>query len=536
MTDRNSTPLAAFAAAIICLLVFLPALRCGFVGLDDMDFVVNNTHIRSLNTDFFTWAFTMPRDLWLPLTWFSFAIDYQIWGLNPFGFHLTNILLHAVNTGLVVLITARLLRSVGQANDTATSSITTFILLVSGLLYGVHPLRVESVVWVTERKDVLNGIFTFSSIICYLGFVRALEQENNRSKIIRMYGASYLLFCLSLMAKPASLALPLLFLLADYCPLGRFRKGYALAIILEKLPFLFTSAILAFLTLGSAASKNLFVPYEIFPLAERLVISFYALFEYVRLEIMPTGIAPFHAIPNPIPLSCNIQAFLTVVAIILCVCSFRKRRWLFVACPAFVLPLIPVLTIMQNGAQAFAARYTYLPALTVSILVAFLLRSGPRQLRNRIVLSCCGMAVLTCIIMTERLIPVWNNTESLWSRVIDVQPVGRAYKERGVNYLTNGKYEAALGDLDMALKLDSEAGMPYLHNYFALKGAACSQLGRFSEAVADYTEAISLFPCPNYYYHRGLALLAQGRNAEALADIVRAGNNTGPVTWLEDQP
>ena len=215
---RNTTTIA-LAAGLICLLVYLRALSCGFVNLDDPYFILNNEAIRRLDGKLLAWAFGQPGfDLWIPLTWLSLAVDYRFWGLNPLGYHLTNILLHAANTVLVVLIADRLCRiRFGEVWGAAGRPyLYPGMLLLAGLLFGIHPLRVESVAWVTERKDVLNGLLSLGSVLLYLRYVQRKEAGQGGSGA---YLCSLFLFALSLMAKSVSVVLPAVLLVADWYPL-----------------------------------------------------------------------------------------------------------------------------------------------------------------------------------------------------------------------------------------------------------------------------------------------------------------------------
>jgi protein O-mannosyl-transferase len=534
---RNTTTIA-LTAGLICLLVYLRALSCGFVNLDDPYFILNNEAIRHLDGRLLAWAFGPPGfDLWIPLTWLSLAVDYRVWGLNPLGYHLTNILLHAANTALVVLIADRLCRDrCGEAEGSAgRPHLHAAMLLLAGLLFGIHPLRVESVAWVTERKDVLNGLFSLGSVLLYLCYVQRRERGQGGTGA---YLFSLLLFALSLMAKSVSVVLPAMLLVADWYPLRRLRKGKTAAVLREKVPFLALSTAITVVTVAFAARNQLLTTLSELSFGQRLLVAGNALFEYVRLELYPVGISPYYVLPAGMPASFAVKTA-AVVAIACCVAAAARRRpGLAAAWLCFLLPLLPVLGFMQNGEQALAARYSYLPSVAPAITVAALVvaayrriaAAGPRPLTHGVV-ALVAAVLLFYAGMTMRLIDVWHDTGTLWSRVIDVGPLGRAYADRGVFYLSTGKSGAAVDDFSAALRIAAAAGMP-THNLLAFRGVALEDTGRFEEAIGDLTAAIGVLPHPTYYHHRGLALRGVGRAREAAEDFALAGPNPPPIDWF----
>ncbi|RII26160.1 MAG: hypothetical protein CXR31_10655 [Geobacter sp.] len=530
----------ALIAGLICLLVYLRALSCGFVNLDDPDYVLNNPLIRQLDGELFRAAFTQAHvGWWMPLTWISLAVDYHFWGLNPVGYHLTNILLHTVNTGLVVLIADRLYRhalpeSLRKGNHRLLYPAT---LLLAGLLFGLHPLRVESVTWVTERKDVLNGLFSLGAVVCYLRYAERARESKGAG---RLYVASLGFFICSLMAKSVSVVLPVMLLVLDWYPLGRWRQGVPVRQLLgEKLPFLVLSLLMSAATMYFTAQTQYLVSYDIFPFSQRLVVSGTAIVEYCRLLLVPVGIIPLFMIPDPIPFDYTVKA---IVAGVICIGIYlgRKHVWLPATWLTFIFPLLPVLAFFQNGDQAYAARFTYLPSLGPSIAAAGLLAVGYGRLAR---LSRWGGGLLVTAIMvllmwyagmTLRLIAVWDNPGTLWSRVIAVEPGAQAYKERGVYHYNTGNHAAAVDDFTQAISLVTSVWRPYVYNLYAYRGEALWAAGRYSEAIQDLTAAIDLNPRPSYYHYRGLSLQALGRGQDAAEDFRRAGPAPGSIDWYWD--
>jgi hypothetical protein len=528
--------MTALVAAVICLLVYLRALTCGFVNLDDPFLVVNNPVIRNLDRTLLVWAFSAPQfELWMPLTWISLALDYRLWQLNPFGYHLTNIILHSINTALVVLIADRLLRQVpaGKYGRERVTGALLWLPLLAGLIFGLHPMRVESVAWVTERKDVLNGLFSLSALLCYLDFTA--DREGKRW---RKYLLSFAFFLLSFGAKSISIVIPLLLLLLDRYPLGRLRRETYRGVLLEKLPYVAISVIMAAATVYFSVRNHLTAGLGVLPLLERVLISGNAVFEYCRLLIWPVGILPFYPLPAEIPgyyfLTTAVILLLTLVAL----ASAARYPAASTTWFCFLIPLLPVLAFIQSGDQELSPHLTYLPSVIPSITAAALLSAaGERIRRPGIVPRLHPLLPVVLLLllyagMTVRLIGVWQDTGSFWSRVIDQRPNARAYADRGVFYLINGNSAAALADFSRVLDSAGNHTRRLRYNLHAFRGVALKDLGQFAGAVAEFDRAIALNPLPTYFRERGDAHTALGQREEAERDYRLAGPNPPPIDWF----
>lgn len=538
--EKTKVVTAACLSSLVCLLVYLPALFCDFINWDDPHYITNNPAIRLLDWQFIREAFTTSyMGWWMPLTWISFAIDYHFWVLDPFGYHLTNVLLHAANTGLVVLVADGLL---GQRQRTGAggSYLYPAILLLAGLLWGLHPLRVESVAWVTERKDVLNGIFSLAAILCYVRYVHEKDSTGYSAPAIRYYVMSLLLLLLSLMSKPISVVMPAMLLVADWYPLRRFRKETVLHVLLEKVPFVIMVVVVSLATIHFAAGNQILVSYSDLPLLKRFVLAGNSLFEYCFMSLYPVDIIHIYLLPWPFPLSYTIKSLVIACFSAFCVWSYRKNPWLSATWIAFVLPLVPVLGFFQNGAQSHAARFMYLPGVAPSICVAALslelyglvLSRCPRFLRA---LTVAIVAVLLIYsVTTLRHLAAWKNPETLWSRAIAIRPVGRAYYLRASYFLIKGRYLEAADDLQKSIELGNKAGFTGMFNLYAARGDALNKAEKYEEAVQEFTKAIQLNPYPEYFYHRGLAFKGLGRIKDAESDFFRAGDRRGEIEWQKN--
>ncbi len=534
----------AVMSGVISLLVYLRALSCGFENIDDPLYVLDNPAIRSLDWGFFTSVFTHTYiNWWMPLTWISLAVDYHFWELNPFGYHLTNIVLHAVNTGLIVLIADRIIKGKGdeakahpmiKGGGERLGYFATLLLV--GLLWGIHPLRVESVAWVTERKDVLNGLFSMASVLCYLRYV-PLKESGRAAILSRYYFLTLGLFILSLMAKSVTVVIPVVLLVLDWYPLRRLNKGNYRSVLKEKIPFFVVSAVMSVVTIFFIADARYLVTNDVFPFDQRLVVSGNALFEYCRLLLYPLGMVPYYLIPDPIPWAYSVKTIVVAVLMVLCLYKARMWRGRCAVLLCFVILLLPVLAFFQNGDQAFATRFTYLPSVAPCIAVASCYAALFRRLADesrllRVALQ--GLVVFLLLFyagLTQKLISVWDNPETMWNRVVEIEPSAIAFKERALLFVEMKKYNAAVDDYTAAIGNPMNVWHPYIYNLYAFRGAALSLAGRYDEAVKDFSTAIGMFPHPVYYRLRGVALKKSGKAGEAENDFSKAGGEVAPLTW-----
>jgi len=530
--SARTAGLTALTAACICLLVFLRALRCDFVNIDDGLYIIDNPGIRILDREFFSWAFTTSyMGWWMPLTWISFAIDYLFWGLNPLGYHLTNILFHAANTGMVVLVADRLMK--GRSSQLSSVQYS-LILLLAGLLWGIHPLRVESVAWVTERKDVLNGFFSLATLFLYLLYVQRRDRGESGSAVTTLFFCSLCTLFLSLAAKPVSVVIPAMLLVLDWFPLNRLKPGSIKVCVMEKIPYLVLSAGVAFTTIYLARGESIMTSYADFPLEKRLILAGNAILEYLKMTVYPAGIVNLYLLPREFPPTYYVAAAVSLLIIICCLVTWRKRPWYLATMMLFLLPLIPVLGFFQNGPQAYAARFTYLPAIAVSIAAACAigLFAGRQKDSYRAGLNLVLLAALLLLaVQSFYLIGAWESSESLWTRLIKIRPAGRAFYLRAEHRNRNGNYAGAAEDLAVSLEMGKSVGYPGVHKLHAMRGDVFMKLGRFEDAVTEFTAAINLNPQQNYFYHRGRALHALGRTDRAELDFAMAGETKDAVAW-----
>lgn len=544
---KNTAVTTACSAGLVTLLVYLSALSCGFINLDDPFYIANNPLIQSLDSDALRRIFTSAHlGAWLPLTYVSFALDYHFWGDNPTGYHLTNILLHAVNAALVVLLADRLTKQgrwlrVGGGQAYA-GYLYPVMLLLAGLLFALHPLRVESVAWAAERKDVLNGLFTLAAVLAYVGYARRKEGGEGQSARLP-YLLALAFFVLSLLAKQVSVTLPVILLLLDRYPLGRVGKGRLTPLLMEKIPFFVVALLITLITIYFAAAEKMLSSMQDMPFYVRVLVSGNAIFEYCRLTLFPVGISPYFVLPKPIPYGYLVKTVVVAVVTLFLLRGATRRPATAATWFAFVILLAPMLAFVQTGDDiAMAARYTYLPSIAPSIAAAagLVLYTGRFLAQGRRLYAAALLGAVTVFLaisagITLKLINVWQDTGSFWSRVIEIEPVGRAYGDRGVYYLINGRSAAAVDDFSAAIDIALKTGVRTTFNLYAFRGVALGDTGRFAEAVADFDRAIEIYPHPTYFQQRGVALKALGRVAEAEEDFLRAGPNPPPIDWFAQE-
>jgi hypothetical protein len=488
-----------WAIVLVVFACFAPDLRNDLLAWDDSGYITENVRIRALSSSTIYWAFTdFHCNYWAPLTWLSLALDYAIWGLNPVGYHLTNNLLHALTAGLFFLIAHRLLlrRAVTSAGPAAAPpEALLFSAALAAAFFGMHPLRVESVAWAAERKDVLSMAFGMGAVLAYLGraaVAGSLADRRDSSQFLRepIYWLMLLLYALSLSSKAMLVTLPLVFLVLDWFPLGRLKRNGVVVIVLEKVPMLLLAVLSSLVTMRAMAvtSKTLA---EI-DLSTRVLVAFRATAQYLRLTILPQGISPVYFHPGNVSLEVGHGLSIAVVACITSFCLFTSRRWpgLLAAWLVYLVALSPVLGLTQNGPQEMAARFTYFPSMALSLLAA----AGGSVVWSRLSLASWGRRLLpACVIMllaglaavTVREIGYWKNDGTLWSRVIELQPhrFGKAYFQRSLFLNKEGRYQEALADANEALWIAARKEYAGIHENYA-------QIGRIRRNMGDLDRAI----------------------------------------------
>jgi protein O-mannosyl-transferase len=460
--------------AIVCALVLLTVaahirgLNGQFVDWDDTTHITQNPVIRSLSPANLWAMFTLPAaKLYVPMTWLTFAVDYQMWGHNAFGYHLTNLLLHAANTILVFFLVFRLMRA--RALPVAA---------LTAALFGVHPLRVESVAWATERKDVLFAFFYLLGLLAYLRW----QDGRNR----RAYWWTFSFFVFSALSKSAAVTFPAVLLLLDAVRLRRIA-------FTEKIPFFVAGAIIAFATVSAQAfgRGETVADVQAIPIWARLGLVGYCPLFYVGKFLLPFHLCPIYPTFDEMGWTPLRALFWLMAFALVCSTAFAMRRPMPAVWPAwlfYLITLLPTIGVMPVGIHVVADRYSYLPMLGLALIlsdsiVAFA-DSWPRL--RRFILTLAGATVIGLAILSAHYTGVWSDSETLFQSVLTQYPnCLPAHVNLTVWYNRHNRYDEAIFHGRRAVEI-APAGLPGRKNLaFALIKA-----GRYREAVAVLRVAV----------------------------------------------
>ncbi len=519
---------AALAASVF--VAFLPALRCGFVNWDDDINILDNLEYRGLSPTHLKWMFsTFLMGHYQPLSWLTLGLDFVIWGMNPFGYHLTSLILHGIGVCVFFEVLRSLFRVVAglQGVDEKAKRRAAFI---GALFFGVHPLRVESVVWVTERRDVLCGVFFLLSILMYL---RMHERSSAGLPWKKAYWLSVAFFACSLFSKALGIALPAVLLALDAWPLRRLAPGQRAATLARKVPYLLVTLLDGVVMLFAMRHIGAVRSVQQYDFFERVLQAGYGLCFYVGKTLLPFGLAPLY----PVEVSSGPTRFAYVASAIgvvgvTALLIARRQRWpaVLTGWVSYILLVSPVLGLVVTGRQVTADRYTYLACLPFAAILggafALLRAEHARKLGPAVAGVFVALGILTL-----RQTGFWKDGGTLWSQQIRIFPNNpEGFYYRGL-FLEAGKQRAdALRDYEKALQLD-----PEFPGAFFTRGALRAELGDWSGAVADYTDHLKRMPnSEKARYNRGLAFMTLGNNAAARADFTEAlaMNPTRVEAWV----
>ncbi len=501
--------LVALAVAALTCLVFLPALDGRFLPWDDESNLVANRAWRGLGPSQLGWMLTsFHKGHWIPVTWLSFAVDYLVWGMDPRGYHLTNVLIHGANAGLVCLLVMRLLETASGVGGTARLAGAA----AAALAFALHPLRVESVAWVTERRDVLSAFFFLLAILAYLRAVREESLWRSRWGWLAL-GA----FALSLGSKSMAVSLPVVLLVLDAYPLGRVSTGAWRARLTEKAPFALLSLLAAAIAMVAVRSGGSVSSLGDLGMARRLAISGYSVVFYLWKTLLPIGLSPLYELPLDLdPGSPVYRLSLTLVAAITIAALLLRRRWpwLLAAWAAYIVMLLPVVGIAHNGPQIAADRYTYLPCLPWAILLGGLVS----VLWSR-AWSIPVVAAVGCLAwLTVGQIRVWHDAETLWTHALGTAPSAIAHSSLGVALDERGRPEEAITHFRQALRVNPR--LAHAENNW---GIALAKQGRWEDAARHYEAALQIDPrSAEAHANLALALGRLGRYADAQRHLEQA--------------
>jgi Flp pilus assembly protein TadD len=514
--------------ALVTLLVYLPVRHYAFV-FDDGYYVTQNPVVQAgLTWSGFKWAFTtMATANWHPLTWLSLMLDCQLFGLNAGGPHLVNVFFHAANA---VLLFVLLLRLTGACWSSA------FI----AALFAWHPLHVESVAWVAERKDVLSAFFGLLTLLAYVSYAQRRSRVENREpgagtamstpgsrRSTLDYVLALFFFACGLMAKPMLVTLPFVFLLLDYWPLRRapdfeLRWSHWSRLVGEKWPFFALTTASCVITFVAQQSGNAVRPLTLYPLPLRLENVVVSYGQYLLKSFYPVNLAVIYPLPKEIPWEQVAGALAGLVVITGLVWRVRKSKpYLLTGWLWYVGMLVPVIGLVQVGFQAMADRYTYLPLIGVFVGVTFGVVDWAERLRlkSTFLIPVAVLVLGGCLFVTAWQLRFWQDSETLFRRALTVtkdNPI--AQYNLGTALGEAGQLQEAIKHFREALRLEPNSAMAYNN-----LGAALAQTGQTQEAIKCFREALRLKPddaltCNNL----GAALAQTGHPQEAIEQYQEA--------------
>ena len=529
LARRQAVGVCIFLIVITCV-VFGQTIRYDFVSFDDNEYVYENPIItRGLTVEGVLYAFSGKHSgNWHPLTTLSHMLDCQLWGLGAGGHHFTNVLLHTIAVVLLFLVWQQMTGAIWQSAFVAA-------------VFAIHPLRAESVAWISERKDVLSGVFFMLTLGAYVRYARCPS--------IGRYLAVSILFALGLMSKPMLVTVPFVLLLLDYWPLKRFAGRSSIKrLILEKIPLLALSVAGGLATLWAQQSSMARV--ERLPLNWRIGNGLVTYMIYLKQMIWPRGLAVFYPHPeNELPRwQIGLAVAVLTLACVGAIALRHKRPYFITGWFWYLLMLLPVIGVVQVGSQAHADRYTYLPQIGLYVLLAWAITDAFTSRLQRRGLAMTGCVTVTALAWCAYIqVSYWRSSESLWRHALGVTSRNFfAHDGLGRFLLDHGRVDEAIDQFETALKIAPAFDHAKMNLMVALTrkgntdeviarlrtfvmenpndaqahynlGNALLKKGDSQSAIAAYEKALSLQSrYPDAHYNLGVALDQNGRTNEAI--------------------
>jgi tetratricopeptide (TPR) repeat protein len=522
---------------VITVVVFGQVCQFDFINIDDDIYVTDNSYVQSgITPDGFLWAFsTMHAQFWHPLTWLSLIFDYQIYGLNAGGYHVTNVILHLLSVLSLFWLFNRMTGSIWRSAFIAA-------------LFAVHPLRVESVAWVAERKDVLSVFFWVLALCFYVYYTE--------KPVVKRYLPVLVCFLCGLMSKPIVVTLPIIMILLDYWPLKRFesqKENVFLWQLKEKTLFFILSVIFSLITLYAQYNPAL----KHFPLNYRLAGAPVALLTYLEKILWPFDLAVLYPLPEQFSIWQVMSSVLVIIFISVAVISMMKRLpYVFVGWLWYVVALFPVIGITQTGTHSIHDLYTYLPSIGIAVMLVWgiPLSFQKEEIRKKILLPVGITVIIILSLLTWKQSGYWKNSITLlrhdlqvtngsialahnniavamaeegdvaqairhYNEAIRLKPkYADPYNNRGTIYGAQGKYQLAIDNFNKAIALKPDFAKAYYN-----RGTAYAYMGKSQEALLSYNEAIRLKPdYADAYVNRAFVYLKQGNTKLGCYDAQRA--------------
>ncbi len=467
--------------AATTLAVYWQVRQFDFVSFDDNIYVSENIYIKSgISGDGISWSFNSASkkygDLYHPLIWLSLMLDYELYGMNAGAFHMTNLILHILSTLLLFWLFYRM---------TGERWKSTFI----AAFFALHPLHVESVVWISERKDVLSAFFWMLTLCLYVYYTE--------KPAVKRYLLVLVSFILTLMSKPMVVTLPVIMMLLDYWPMKRFQNQKGLPHLIlwqtkEKLPLMMLSAVLVVISFYNPNGKESLL--KAFPLSSRLANAPVAFITYLEKTFWPHDLAILYPFDAHMPAWQVLGAVLIIATIsFVVIMAFRKIPYLCVGWCWFVIAILPVIGIIQislSTPYSMADRYHYLPSIGLAVMMAWglPLLLPQKDIQKKILFPAGIIFLVSMSIFSWKQCGYWENSIDLWSHALKITKNNYvAHHSRGTVYTKLGQYKLALEDYNEAIRFK-----PDFFELYYKRGYANAKLGHYQRAIEDYNTAIRL--------------------------------------------
>ena len=482
MPFRKDLIIGSTLVGVLTFLIFARVLTCGFTNYDDLDYVTENTIVRKgISWDGLVWAFGKLHGratYWHPLTWISHMIDCQLFGLNPRGHHFGNLLVHSLNAVLLFIVLAQL---TGR----------TYLSVTASLVFALHPLQVDTVAWVAERKNVLTVFFALLALLAYTRFAK--------SRKVLPYVLSLLAFAACLMSKPALVVLPCVFLLLDFWPLRRLpdlslqHARLGLGLIGEKLPFFALSLGSALITILGHEGLGIVTTGGAFSFFNRAQNALVSYGRYLKKAVYPNDLAIFYPHPGHWDIGVIVGVGLLLVCVTaICLKRLKESPWLFVGWFWFLGSLVPALGLIQVGSQSMADRFAYFPLIGLAVAGVWGVNELLQKYRSAFWLN----VSIACVVLgyfagfSLRQTGYWQSNRALWEHALAVTPRNHvACNNLADAWLQDGQPALALPWVDEALRLNPNAVEAWCH-----RGNIYRALENPSAALTNYAVAARMAP------------------------------------------
>lgn len=518
---------------LITAAVFWQVNQYGFIDLDDSVYVTDNTHLQSgISLDGIIWSFsTLYAEFWHPVTWFSLFLDYEIYGLNAGGYHVTNVILHILSTLFLFGLFHRMTNDLWKSAFVAAA-------------FALHPLHVESVAWIAKRKDVLSGFFWVLTLCFYFYYTQ--------KTVITRYLLVLFSFLLALMSKPMVVTLPAIMILFDFWPLNRMasRKGNLLLWQLkEKAPFFVLSAVFTIITFFAQHNPHA----ESFPPGFRIMRASVSFVTYLEKIFWPDHLAFYYPFSNQLPAWPVIFSVSLIVAVsVTVIILFKRLPYLFVGWLWYAITIFPIIGILNAPAKPISDHYTYLPSIGITMMLAWgiPLLFPTENIRRKILFPAAIIFICIMAVLTWQQCRYWKNGLALFSHAlmttrdnavahsflaVELDKDGKtneamyhhneairiipdyfeAYYKRGNTYVKLGQYQYAIDSYNAAIRLN-----PYYAASYNGRGTAYAETGQYQKAIENYSKAITLRnDYVDAFYNRGLTYVKLRRYELAFEDF-----------------